>query len=119
VRNVQYVIGADRRSPSQGLLETEISMKPKSPRAKTGATREIVVEMCGSRMMAKENQGQRTKGVAEECDLDGNLQASSSETAEYLAQMASELVLLARNARLERVSMLLDLVRREAESAAV
>lgn len=46
------------------------------------------------------------------------VQASSSETAEYLAQMASELVLLAKNARLERLSLLLDLVRREAESAA-
>ncbi|WP_026606542.1 hypothetical protein [Methylocapsa acidiphila] len=50
-------------------------------------------------------------------DLVEGIQASASETAEYLAHMASELVMLAKNAQLERLSVLLDLVRREAESA--
>lgn len=72
--------------------------------------------------MAKEGNDPRTNrrmnGSADGCDF-GGIQASSSETAEYLAQMASELVLLAKSAQLERLSVLLDLVRREAESAAV
>ena len=42
--------------------------------------------------------------------------ASRAETAEYLAQMASELVTLATMARLGRLSVLLDFVRREAEA---
>ncbi len=42
--------------------------------------------------------------------------ASRAETAEYLAQMASELVTLATTARLGRLSILLDFVRREAEA---
>jgi hypothetical protein len=42
--------------------------------------------------------------------------ASRVETAEYLAQMVSELVTLANTARLGRLSVLLDLVRREAKA---
>ncbi len=75
-------------------------------------------------MMARERSNprmsRRLNGVADTEDFsDGAIQASASETAEYLAHMASELVLLARNARLERLSVLLDLVRREAESASI
>lgn len=43
---------------------------------------------------------------------------SPAETAQYLAQMVSELVTLARTARLERLSLLLDFVAREAETEA-
>ncbi len=46
------------------------------------------------------------------------IDASPAETAEYLAQMASELITLAKTARLERLSLLLDFVRREAEAEA-
>lgn len=44
------------------------------------------------------------------------IDANKIETAEYLAQMASELFALAKTARLERLSLLLDFVRREAEA---
>ena len=60
----------------------------------------------------------RTNGM-DDFNIGNGVQASSSETAEYLAQMASELVVLAKSAHLERLTVLLDLVRREAESAAV
>lgn len=63
-------------------------------------------------------QPRKASNAAQDLDFGESVQASVSETAEYLAQMASELVVLARSARLERVSVLLDLVRREAESAA-
>jgi len=73
--------------------------------------------------MAKMGSDPRSSQIADditdEFDFGNGVEANSSETAEYLAQMASELVLLAKNARLERLSVLLDLVRREAESAAV
>jgi hypothetical protein len=46
------------------------------------------------------------------------LEASPTETAQYLAEMASELVTLARTAGLERLSLLLDCVAREAEAEA-
>jgi hypothetical protein len=61
----------------------------------------------------------RAKHELGELDFRAGLRANSSETAEYLAQMASELVLLARSAKLERLSVLLDLVRREAEAEAI
>ncbi|WP_395664363.1 hypothetical protein [Methylocella sp.] len=46
------------------------------------------------------------------------IDATRTETAEYLAQMAGELVTLAATARLARLSMLLDYVKREAEAEA-
>lgn len=54
------------------------------------------------------------------CDLDAmrGPQASPVETAQYLAEMASELVLMAKTAGLERLSLLLDFVAREAEAEA-
>ena len=53
-------------------------------------------------------------------DLDSprGFEASPAETAQYLAEMASELVTLARTAGLERLSLLLDFVAREAEAEA-
>ena len=46
------------------------------------------------------------------------IDANRTETAEYLAEMAGELVALAASARLSRLSMLLDRVKREAEAEA-
>jgi hypothetical protein len=57
-------------------------------------------------------------GLSADCEIHQGLRASPSETAEYLAQMAAELVTLARSARLERLILLLDFVRREAEAEA-
>lgn len=72
-------------------------------------------------IMAKESNApksrRRVNSVMDDLDFGNGVQANSSETAEYLAEMASELVLLAKNAQLERLSFLLDLVRREAEAA--
>ncbi len=45
-------------------------------------------------------------------------EASPTETAQYLAEMSSELVALARTAGLERLSLLLDYVAREAVAEA-
>ncbi len=51
-------------------------------------------------------------------DFPRGFEASPGETAQYLAEMASELVTLARTAGLERLSLLLDFVAREAEGEA-
>jgi len=122
VRYVQYVIGARRRSLACRSTETSglISTISKRPSAKIGSDDHIVTQM-GIGAMATEGRDQgmnRRTNVMDDFNFGNGVQASSSETAEYLAQMASELVLLAKNARLERLSLLLDLVRREAESAA-
>jgi triphosphoribosyl-dephospho-CoA synthetase len=80
-----------------------------------------IIEIESSTMAKMGNDlriNRRITVAVDDCDF-GGIQASASETAEYLAQMASELVLLAKSAQLERLSVLLDLVRREAESAAV
>lgn len=53
--------------------------------------------------------------VAEMCAELGMLAKSS---ADYIASMTSELATLASSAKLERLSALLESVRREAESAA-
>lgn len=71
--------------------------------------------------MAKQGSDSKaSRGATDAVDnleIGNGIQASASETAEYLAQMASELVMLAKSAHLERLTVLLDLVRREAESA--
>lgn len=73
--------------------------------------------------MAKQGSDSKASRAANDAmdnlDISDGIQASSSETAEYLAQMASELVMLAKSAHLERLTVLLDLVRREAESTAL
>ncbi|MGO9674259.1 MAG: hypothetical protein ACLPSF_08875 [Methylocella sp.] len=51
-------------------------------------------------------------------DLTHGFEASPAETAQYLAEMSCELVTLARTAGLERLSLLLDFVAREAEAEA-
>ena len=56
--------------------------------------------------------------VMGDLDLARGLKASPAETAQYLAEMASELVALARTAGLERLSLLLDFVAREAAAEA-
>jgi hypothetical protein len=58
------------------------------------------------------------KSSASDLEATQGVRASAAETAEYLAQMASELVTMARTAGLERLSLLLDFVRREAEAEA-
>ena len=46
------------------------------------------------------------------------LEASAAETAHYVAEMASEMATLACTARLDRLALLLDFVRRAAEAEA-
>jgi hypothetical protein len=77
-----------------------------------------------------------TNDLADDVGRTTAIQASSSETAEYAAQMTSELMIIAKSsadyiasmtcelstlapAQLERLGGLLDLVRREAESSVV
>lgn len=74
----------------------------------------------GVSAMDKQGSDQRmtrkTNAIMGEFAFDNAVDANKSETAEYLAQMASELFTLAKTARLERLSLLLDFVRREAEA---
>ena len=56
--------------------------------------------------------------VLNDLDLHRGLKASPLETAQYLAEMSRELVALARTAGLERLSLLLDFVAREAQAEA-
>jgi hypothetical protein len=56
--------------------------------------------------------------VMGDLDLARGFEASPAETAQYLAEMASELVALARTAGLDRLSLLLDFVAREAAAEA-
>ncbi|WP_424032995.1 hypothetical protein [Methylocella sp.] len=59
-----------------------------------------------------------TAAMMGDLDPPRGFEASPAETAQYLAEMASELVTLARTAGLERLSLLLDFVAREAEAEA-
>ncbi len=68
--------------------------------------------------MNKQRNDLRSSHATNAIDGDAAIDASPAETAEYLAQMASELIGLAKTARLERLSVLLDFVRREAEAEA-
>ena len=70
--------------------------------------------------MDKQRDDQRkirlVSSFTDEASFEQAAGASRAQTAEYLAQMASELVTLANTARLGRLSVLLDFVRREAEA---
>ena len=59
-----------------------------------------------------------TDAVQGDLELNYGLKASPVETAQYLAEMSCELVALARTAGLERLSLLLDFVAREAQTEA-
>lgn len=59
-----------------------------------------------------------TDAALGDLDLNHELNASPAETAQYLAEMSCELVALARTAGLERLSLLLDFVAREAHAEA-
>jgi hypothetical protein len=78
----------------------------------------IVMNMGVIKMAKLSKDAMMNRGAVDNLNIGQNIQATASETAEYLAQMASELVGLAQSAKLERLTVLLDLVRQEAESAA-
>ncbi len=72
--------------------------------------------------MIKQRKSEKIIQIADAFDADLRpatpIDANRAETAEYLAQMSAELITLASTARLSRLSMLLDFVRREAEAEA-
>ena len=59
-----------------------------------------------------------TDAIMGDLNLTHGFEASPAETAQYLAEMSCELVALARTAGLERLSLLLDFVAREAQAEA-
>jgi hypothetical protein len=59
-----------------------------------------------------------TDAILGDLDVTHGIEASPAETAQYLAEMSCELVTLARTAGLERLSLLLDFVAREAQAEA-
>jgi hypothetical protein len=70
------------------------------------------------RHRAVEKKTPAANGFVADHEINHGFEASPAETAEYLAQMASELVTLARTPGPERLSLVLDFVRREAEAEA-
>ena len=65
-----------------------------------------------------QKKARATDATLGDLDLNHGLKASPAETAQYLAEMSCELVTLARTAGLERLSLLLDFVAREAQAEA-